>query len=107
MKKTWKGLGWNVRVVKERDAYKIYSGKPSPKKKLIKKTVVPSKSYPFKKPKVKLTGGDGNAFVIIGKVSNALAKAGLRDQVPKFQKEAMSGDYDNVLRTAARYADIS
>ena len=59
------------------------------------------------KPKVKLSGTDGNAFAIMGKVSNTLRKAGLGDQVEAFQKEATSGDYDNVLRTASKYCDVS
>ena len=58
------------------------------------------------KPKVRLVGTDGNAFSIIGKVSAALRKAGLGDQVEKFQEEAVSGDYDNVLITAMKYADV-
>ncbi|KKN04830.1 hypothetical protein LCGC14_1093530 [marine sediment metagenome] len=65
-----------------------------------------SENESLEKPNVKLVGEDGNAFAIIGKVSTALKKKGLGDQVKKFQEEAMSGDYDNVLRTAMKYANI-
>ena len=61
----------------------------------------------LKKPKVKLTGRDGNAFMIIGLCSRALKDHGQADKVEAFRKEAMSGDYDNVLATAAKYCDIS
>jgi len=65
---------------------------------------------PDKKPEVKfqITGEDGNAFVIIGRVSQALKQAGAdQEYVKQFQTEAMSGDYDNVLQTAMKYADVS
>jgi hypothetical protein len=59
------------------------------------------------KPKVKLTGSDGNAFMVIGATSKALRKAGwTSDQVDAFRKEAMSGDYNNVLCTCMKYADV-
>jgi hypothetical protein len=53
---------------------------------------------------VQLTGTDGNAFAIIGKVSQALRRAKI-DPAP-FQAEAMSGDYDNLLMTAMRWVDV-
>jgi hypothetical protein len=56
---------------------------------------------------VELVGHDGNAFAIIGRVSQALRKAGHGDQVKQFQTEAMSGDYDNVLRTCMKWVDVS
>lgn len=59
------------------------------------------------KPKVKLTGRDGNAFAIIGAVTKALRSAGQADKVAAFREEAMSGDYDHLLQTAMKYADVS
>lgn len=56
---------------------------------------------------VRLTGGDGNAFVVIGAVSKALRRAGHGDQVAQFRQEATAGDYDNVLRTAMRWVQVS
>ena len=46
-----------------------------------------------------LSGPDGNAFAIIGKVSGALKRAGLRAEAAEFQAEAMSGDYAHLLDT--------
>lgn len=56
---------------------------------------------------VELTGTSGNAFSIIGTVRNALRRAKVpADEVSAFQKEAMSGDYDNVLAAAMRWVDV-
>ena len=56
---------------------------------------------------VQLTGEDGNAFVIIGSVARALRRAGVsQEDQDTFRAEAMSGDYDNVLRTAMRWVDV-
>lgn len=56
---------------------------------------------------VQLTGGDGNAFVIVGRVSAALRKAGASDEaIVEFRDEAMSGDYDKVLRTCMEWVDV-
>jgi hypothetical protein len=57
---------------------------------------------------VELTGTDGNAFALMGKIILALK----RDHVPAeeieaFKKEATSGDYDNLLRTCFRWVDVS
>jgi len=57
--------------------------------------------------KVKLVGEDGNAFAIMGRVAHAMRKAGLtRDQINEYQKEAMSGNYDNLLVVTMNYVDI-
>lgn len=60
----------------------------------------------MKKPTVKLVGEDGNAFAIIGRVSAALRHAGLEEQVAEFQTEAMSGDYNNLLRVCMKYVNV-
>ena len=62
---------------------------------------------PETKPEVKLVGEDGNAFAIIGRVTRALRQTGAdKEYINQFQKEATSGDYDNVLQTAMKYADV-
>lgn len=62
----------------------------------------------MKAPKVKLSGTDGNAFAIIGKVSGALKQAGQRDQAKEFMGKAFTAkSYDEVLRLAMEYADVS
>ena len=56
---------------------------------------------------VKLVGQDGNAFFIIGRVRQALRREGVDEAtVEAFSEEAMSGDYDNVLRTAMRWVEV-
>lgn len=55
---------------------------------------------------VKLVGEDGNAFAIIGRVSQALKRGGHPELAKEFQKEAMSGDYDNLLRVAMSYVEV-
>lgn len=59
-----------------------------------------------KKPVVKLIGEDGNAFVILGKVSKALRAAGMNEEAEKFMAEATKGDYDHLLRTACEYVQV-
>ena len=59
------------------------------------------------KPEVTLIGRDGNAFAIIGAVSRELRRADVpKEIIAEFKKEAMSGDYDNVLQTAMEYAEV-
>lgn len=57
---------------------------------------------------VSILGRDGNAFAIMGAVSNALRKAGISsDEVKEYTSESMSGDYENLLRTAMKWVSIS
>jgi hypothetical protein len=57
---------------------------------------------------VELTGQDGNAFAIMGRVAGALKKAGVpKEEVAEYMKESMSGDYDNLLQTAMRWVSVA
>jgi len=56
--------------------------------------------------RVKLLGRDGNAFNIIGIVTKALKRNGYKDLVEEYKKEAMSGDYDNLLRVTMDYVEV-
>ena len=57
---------------------------------------------------VALSGQDGNAMMIIGRVRAALRRARVTgDQINAFTDEAMSGDYDNVLQTAMRWVNVT
>ncbi len=56
--------------------------------------------------KVKLINEDGNAFLILGKVRNALKKAGRTDLAEEYMKKAKSGDYDNLLRVTMDYVEV-
>jgi len=61
----------------------------------------------FEQARVSLLGVDGNAFGIIGKASRALNDAGVEQtDIDAFRKEAMSGDYDNVLATVFRWMHV-
>ena len=56
---------------------------------------------------VELIGQDGNAFAIMGAVSKALRKNGVeKNEIDEYMKESMSGDYDNLLRTAIRWVSV-
>lgn len=62
---------------------------------------------PLTNVKVKLIGEDGNAFLIIGKVSKALKRAGHSELAEEYLKEARQGDYDHLLATTMKYVEIS
>lgn len=55
---------------------------------------------------VKLVGEDGNALVIIGKVTRALRRAGYGDEVDAYRYEALSGDYDNLLHVTMQWVNV-
>ncbi len=60
------------------------------------------------KPTVKLIDTDGNALAIIGRVKNALVKAEAdKEYVDKYLKEAMFGDYDNLLCVTMDYVHVT
>ncbi len=58
------------------------------------------------KIRVELVGHDGNAFAIIGRVSQALRRGGHSELVKEFQEEAMSGDYNHLLQTCMKYVEV-
>lgn len=52
---------------------------------------------------VQLTGKDGNAFAIIGRVQRAMQAAGIpQAEIEAFIQEATSGDYNHLLQTAMK-----
>jgi hypothetical protein len=58
--------------------------------------------------KVKLIGKDGNAFSIIGRVAEAMRKKKIpEEEIASFRKEAMRGDYNNLLRTCMKWVTVS
>jgi hypothetical protein len=66
----------------------------------------PTPRYPD--VEVQLSGEDGNPFMIIGRVSRALRHAGAsREEISRFRDEAMSGDYDHVLRTCMEWIVVA
>jgi hypothetical protein len=57
---------------------------------------------------VSLIGNDGNAFAIMGTIQKALHDAKVsNEEIDLYLKESMSGDYDNLLRTAMRWVSVS
>ena len=63
---------------------------------------------PMGKPAVKLIDTDGNAFAIMGRVKKALIRVGAdREYVDKYLKEAMFGDYDNLLCVTMDYVHVT
>jgi len=63
---------------------------------------------PKNKPTVKLIDTNGNIYAIIGRVKDALFKAGAdKEYIFKYQVKAMSGDYDNLLCTTMDYVHVS
>ena len=56
---------------------------------------------------VQLSGQDGNAYGIIGRVSMALKRAGLEPEViDEFKEQATSGDYDHLQRVCMEWVDV-
>ena len=57
--------------------------------------------------KLRMVGEDGNAFVILGRASSAMRRAGHGDRIEEFRAEATSGDYDHLLQTTMKNCDVS
>jgi len=55
---------------------------------------------------VRLSGADGNAFCILGVVSEALCRGGHENLVAAYRKEAMAGNYDHLLQTTMKYVKV-
>ena len=56
---------------------------------------------------VQLTGEDGNAFAILGRVRRAILNSNHPELAEPFIQQATSGDYDNVLATCLRYVTVN
>lgn len=65
-----------------------------------------SNQQPITNAKVKLSGTDGNAFMILGKVSIAIKKSDKPELVEQFLTEAKSGDYNHLLDTCFKYVEV-
>ena len=60
------------------------------------------------KPKLKLTGQDGNAFNLLGLAKRIAKKAGWTDQqFAVVLKQATSGDYNHLLAVLMDNFDVS
>lgn len=55
---------------------------------------------------VQLVGEDGNAFAILGRVTDALRRGGVaKAEINVFVAEATSGNYDELLQTCMRWVN--
>lgn len=62
----------------------------------------------FPNVEVELVGQDGNAFSMIGRTMAALRRGGATpEQLTEFQNEVTSGDYNNVIQTISRWAEVN
>ena len=67
---------------------------------------MPDVKYPH--VKVRLVGKDGNAFAVLGKVKQAMQKAGIpAAEITAFVEEASSGDYNHLLQTVMLTVEVS
>jgi hypothetical protein len=56
---------------------------------------------------VSLIGQDGNAFFILGRVQQAMRRAGVpADEIKVFMDEATAGDYDHLLGTVMKWVEV-
>jgi len=55
---------------------------------------------------VQLSGEDGNAFSVMGRVVKALRRDGHGDSVDEYTEEATSGDYDHLVQTTTRWVTV-
>ena len=53
-----------------------------------------------------LTGTDGNAFAILGRVRRAILKSNHPELAALFIEEATTGDYDHLLITCFKYVTV-
>lgn len=61
----------------------------------------------LQKPKVKLSDFNKSSNAIMKTVAKSLEDAGYpKEKIDEFYREAMVGNYDDVMRTAMRWADI-
>jgi len=59
------------------------------------------------RPKLQLSGEDGNIFFILSRARKAAMAAGwTNEQFMEFYNEAASGDYDHALRVCQKYFDV-
>lgn len=65
-------------------------------------------SVRFPDVEVQLSGEDGNAFAILGRVSRGLRSGGAtKSEIDEFMSEATSSDYENLLATCMRWVSVN
>jgi hypothetical protein len=56
---------------------------------------------------VPLSGEDGNAFSILGRVKRIMARNEISGLYDEYRSEATAGDYDHLLATTMRWFSVS
>ena len=60
-----------------------------------------------RKPPCRLTGTDGNAFALIGRVKQALRDSGMPERAKEFTGRAFAaGSYDAVLQLCFEFVEV-
>jgi hypothetical protein len=60
------------------------------------------------KPKVKLTGTDGNVFALLGRCTQGLKKAGQHEAAKELQEKVfVAKSYDEALQLMMQYVEVS
>lgn len=58
--------------------------------------------------KVKLTGNDGNAFMILGRIKTEMRRARVpAKEIEEFLDEATSGTYEHLLTTCMKWVRVT
>lgn len=65
-----------------------------------------SLDVPLTKGIVKLTGKDGNAFLVLGLVNRAILESDKPELADEFFIEAVAGDYEHLLQTCIHYVTV-
>lgn len=66
-----------------------------------------TKTKQKQKPRLQLSGKDGNAFAILGRARRAAVEAGWSEERwEEVRVEATSGNYDHLLQTIMRHFDV-
>ena len=59
------------------------------------------------KPRLELSGQDGNAFLILGRAMKAARTAGWTpERIEAFTTDAQSSDYNHLLQTCMKHFDV-
>jgi len=70
-------------------------------------TLLDAEDGEFKHVEVNMRGVDGNTFVILGVVLEAMRKAKVPEFAQRvFKSAALAGDYENVLRVVKRWVTV-
>jgi hypothetical protein len=57
--------------------------------------------------RVELSGQDGNAYAILGRIQIAMRRAGVSTaEISQFADEALASDYNHLLQTCMRWVEV-